>query len=237
MSYLFQSEKLHQPTIMLDSKNHNIRLEIITDKHYSNVIDHLRQTFFADEPLNKAVKLTRPGQGHFLLEQHSLSTLKDNISIMAISQDGKIAGVALNGVLSGYNDIKHSIEKLNNVQDENFKKIFKLLYEQNLRINLFNKFNVDRIFEIRILSVDSKFRGQGLAKKLIMKSEALAIENGFQLLKTDATGIISQKLMGAQGFETVCEIVYEHYLDENGDQIFVVEAPHNKLKIMCKSIN
>ncbi|XP_055530839.1 arylalkylamine N-acetyltransferase 1 isoform X5 [Wyeomyia smithii] len=167
--------------IMLDSKLDNIHLETITEKHYNDVIDHLRQNFFADEPLNKAVNLTRPGQGHLLLEQHSLSTLKDNTSVMAISQHGEIAGVALNGILRGYDDIKHSMEKLNDTEDTKFKKIFKLLYEQNLRVNLFSQFEVDRIFEIRILSVDSKFRGQGLAKRLIMKSEALAIEKNFQI--------------------------------------------------------
>lgn len=75
---------------MLDSKLNNIRFETISSKYYDDVIEHLRQTFFADEPLNKAVHLTRPGQGHPLLEQHSLSTLKDNVSIMAISNDGDV---------------------------------------------------------------------------------------------------------------------------------------------------
>lgn len=68
----------------------------------------------------------------------------------------QIAGVALNGILYGNSDIEHSREKLNDIQDENFKKIFKLLYEQNLKINLFKQFDVDKIFEIRILSVDSR---------------------------------------------------------------------------------
>lgn len=49
------------------------------------------------------------------------------------------------------------MDKLNDVTDENFKKIFKLLYEENLKINLFKQFEVDKIFEIRILSVDSKW--------------------------------------------------------------------------------
>ncbi|XP_058837088.1 arylalkylamine N-acetyltransferase 1-like [Topomyia yanbarensis] len=222
---------------MLSSKEPNLRLEVITSKYYDDVINHLRRTFFADEPLNKAVNLTRPGQGHRLLELHSLTTLKDNISIMAISHDGEIAGVALNGILHGNSDIEKSLDKLNDINDENFKKIFKLLYEQNYRINLFKQFDVDKIFEIRILSVDSKFRGQGLAKILLKKSEELALERGFQVMKTDATGAFSQRVVSSLGFITKGEIKYTDYLDSNGDQIFVVEPPHEKLKIMCKVIN
>ncbi|XP_062559972.1 uncharacterized protein LOC134224578 isoform X1 [Armigeres subalbatus] len=228
---------LFRRTIMLDSKLNNIRFETISSKYYDDVIEHLRQTFFADEPLNKAVHLTRPGQGHPLLEQHSLSTLKDNVSIMAISNDGDIAGVALNGILYGNSDIEHSRDKLNDIQDESFKKIFKLLYEQNLKINLFKQFDVEKIFEIRILSVDSKFRGKGLAKKLLEKSEELALDRGFQVLKTDATGAFSQRVVSSLGFVTKSEINYIDYLDDNGEQVFLVEPPHEKLKIMCKVIN
>ncbi|XP_055593344.1 arylalkylamine N-acetyltransferase 1 [Uranotaenia lowii] len=222
---------------MLDIKLNQVRLEPITDEYHNDVIEHLRRTFFADEPLNKAVNLTRPGQGHPLLEHHSLSTLHDGVSVMAITNEGEIAGVALNGILHGNRDIEHSLEKLNSIKDENFKKIFKLLYEQNLRINLFKQFDVDKIFEIRILSVDSKFRGQGLAKRLMEKSEQIAVEQGFQMMKTDATGAFSQRVVSSLGFVTKCEIKYTDYLDEQGDQIFVVEQPHEKLKIMCKAIN
>lgn len=66
-------------------------------------------------------------------------------------------------------------------QDKQFKKIFNLLYGENLKLNLFERFDVDKIFEIRILSVDSKFRGQGIAKKLLLKSQEIAEENGFKV--------------------------------------------------------
>lgn len=222
---------------MLDSKLNDIRIQTITNKYYDNVIDHLRRTFFADEPLNKAVHLTRPGLGHPLLEHHSLSTLRDDVSVMAITNSGEIAGVALNGVLHGNDDIEHSMRKLNDITDENFKKIFKLLYEHNLKINLFTQFDVDKIFEIRILSVDSKFRGQGLAKKLMEHSEKVALERGFKVMKTDATGAFSQRAVGSMGFVTKHEVKYSDYLDDQGEQIFMVEPPHEKLKIMCKVLH
>lgn len=53
---------------------------------YDRVIVHLRNNFFADEPLNKSVGLCKPGEPHTELEEHSLSTLQDGLSIAAIDK-------------------------------------------------------------------------------------------------------------------------------------------------------
>lgn len=51
---------------------------------YEEVIKHLRYNFFPDEPLNNSVGLCTRGEPHADLERHSLDTLKDEMSIMAI---------------------------------------------------------------------------------------------------------------------------------------------------------
>lgn len=72
-------------------------------------------------------------------------------------------------------DIMHQLN------DEKFKKIIKLLHTANSRVNLFTELDVDAIFEIRILSVNPNFRGQGVAKHLLNKSEETARNNGFKV--------------------------------------------------------
>lgn len=59
----------------------------ITEEHYDEIILHLRNNFFADEPLNKSVKLCQHGDKHEDLEKHSLQTLQDNLSVMMIDKD------------------------------------------------------------------------------------------------------------------------------------------------------
>lgn len=54
-----------------------------------------------------------------------------------------------------------------------------LLFSHNADVQLFKKYDVEKIFELRILSVDSDFRGRGLGQALVKKSEELARENGF----------------------------------------------------------
>lgn len=133
---------------------------------------------------------------------------------MAVSDNNEIAGVILNASVA-VGDAERSIEKIELIDDERFKKIFKLLHEQNISSDLFERFNVSKIFDIRILSVDPKwvmiwcvcvclcvavvipienkilfsypffsqyrFRCQGIAKNLMLKSERMALENGFKV--------------------------------------------------------
>ncbi|KAJ8869471.1 hypothetical protein PR048_028462 [Dryococelus australis] len=62
----------------------DVQLGTIPESRYSDVIQHLRNSFFADEPLNSAVQLCRPGEPHAELEDHSLTTLADGLSQMAV---------------------------------------------------------------------------------------------------------------------------------------------------------
>lgn len=64
--------------------------ERISSNRYEDVIQHLRNSFFADEPLNKSVNLCSPGQGHIELEKHSLVTLNDGLSVMAITPSQEV---------------------------------------------------------------------------------------------------------------------------------------------------
>lgn len=72
---------------------------------------------------------------------------------MALSEDNRVVGVALNGILHR-GDIEKAQETLQRSNDERFVKIFNFLYQGNK--HTFQELNVDRIFEIRILSVDSE---------------------------------------------------------------------------------
>lgn len=208
----------------------------IPTERFNDVILHLRETFFSDEPVNKSVCLCKPGEPHIELEKHSLSTLEDGLSIMAVTNDNKIAGVVLNGIIHP-GDLEEATEKLGENEDEQFKKIFNLLYSESLKLDLFNRFDVDKIFEMRILSVDDEFRGQGLAQKLIKYSERLAFENGFKLLKADATGLYSQKCVLRLGFHALSEKRYDSCFNEDGTLTFAVEPPHQSLKILIKQLN
>ncbi|ALC48420.1 CG13759 [Drosophila busckii] len=212
--------------------------KLITAEYYEQVIEHLRKNFFADEPLNRAAGLCQRGDGNHELEHHSLSTLADQLSIMAIDtqQDKQIAGVILNGVLHP-GDTEQALQQLQQSSDENYKTIMQLLYTHSLKANLFERYQVRRIFDVRILSVDARYRGQGIAKELVRQSEQLARQCEYCLLRADATGIFSQKILRSQGFETCSEQLYAKYTNAEGKILLPVEAPHIKLQLLTKVLS
>ncbi|XP_028167022.1 uncharacterized protein LOC114357537 [Ostrinia furnacalis] len=77
------------------------RCETLTLKVADSIINHLRENFFADEPLNKAVGLCERGQPHAALEELCTATLEDGLSLATFADEAnrKVSAVALNGVL------------------------------------------------------------------------------------------------------------------------------------------
>lgn len=198
--------------------------------HYDEVLEHLKDNFFYDEPLNQAVGLcSEKGEGHPELEKHSLATLSDGVSVAVQNSKGDIVGVCLNGFLHPGETLKAK-EALANCQDERFQKIFNLLYDQNLKIDLFEMLNVDRVFEFRILSVDKSYRGQGLAKRLMQRSEDVARKYHCKVIKGDATAVGSLAICLSLGMKPIQEIYYK---DVDGLE---VKPPHEKLVILYKSL-
>ena len=58
-----------------------------------------------------------------------------------------------------------------------------------------------------------------------------------QTLKTDATGVFSQKIFASLGYDTISEVQYNSLLDDDyNTQIFNVAEPHSSLKIMVKEL-
>lgn len=92
----------------------------------------------------------------------------------------QIAGVALNGIAKP-GDLEESLREMESIDNLQYHRIFGLLVNVNRPLDLFGRYDVDKIFELRILSVGAKYRGKGLAKQLFVRSEMLALEKGFKV--------------------------------------------------------
>lgn len=88
--------------------------------------------------------------------------------------------MALNGILKK-GEREEAEKRLAELDDEKFKTIFRLLYKVNEKIDLFARYNVDELFECRILSVDENYRGRGLANILMADSVKTAKNAGFKV--------------------------------------------------------
>ncbi|KAL2720438.1 arylalkylamine N-acetyltransferase 1-like isoform X1 [Vespula squamosa] len=202
-------------------------IEIITrdDKH--RVLKFLRRFFFRDEPLNQNIALIPEGEDSTCLELEdycSKSSLENNLSFMAVSSTGAIIGVLLNGKSEPCEEDEP--EYIENCENLKFRKILRFLHYVDKRVNADGKFRDQNVLEIRIISVDSNWRGKGIAKALIEKTTEIAREHGFHVMRADCTSMFSGKLCERLGFEAIYQLKYSDYVDENGKPIFTPALPH-----------
>lgn len=94
------------------------------------------------------------------------------LAFKAISPNGDLMGVILSSLTCrGKNQETHDSEK-DPVDDKTkFNDITTLLDKVEREADVFTKYpDVDRIMDIKIISVDESFRGQGVCKALIDKT-------------------------------------------------------------------
>lgn len=139
----------------------------ITHAEQEKVILFLRKFFFLDEPLNLDVKLLETEPTCKELEAYSIKSIKDGLSLMAVSDSGNIVGVCLNGSANRNDPIEDEEECPN----PKFAKILSLLERVDTELDLFGKYpDANKIMIAKILSVDSSWRGRGIAKILFDKT-------------------------------------------------------------------
>ncbi|KAK9875610.1 hypothetical protein WA026_009409 [Henosepilachna vigintioctopunctata] len=210
--------------------------ELIPESRFRDIVAFLRNHFH-DEPLNVALGVFQKGETCERLKEYEMKTLKYGVSYMAIdTKSGKIAGASLNGI-SHKGEAEEELEKMKYSDDIKYNRLMGLIYSNNVEVELFKKYNVDELFDLRILTVDHHYRGKGLAQKLLEVSEQLAMEKGYTLLKVDATSFFTQKICTKLGFETIRTVLYKEIKDENGKYSYTTAPPHEAYKIMVKYIS
>jgi len=97
---------------------------------------------------------------------------------MAVSETGEVMGVILNSVMSMDDYIIQQYSDENFDPSSRFDDIEVLLNKVRRDIDLFGKFpnvNINRIMELKLISVNEAFRGQGVCQALVKKSKYVSI--------------------------------------------------------------
>lgn len=203
----------------------------ITNRDGDRIIDFLRQFFFRDEPLNVAVGLLDESETCPELEEYCISSIPDGVSLMAISPTGKILGVCLNGIMRREDSMNDSNDNSKDCPNPKFKKILDLLTTVGRESDIFKQFpDVDKVIDIRIVSVDDSCRGQGIAKALLDKTKVLAKDLGYPMVRVDCTSHFSAKAVARLGFQCVYTLPYSEHLSKDGEPVFTPEPPHTCVK-------
>ncbi|XP_012274307.1 dopamine N-acetyltransferase isoform X2 [Orussus abietinus] len=224
---------------LADSSNDpsmDYHIQVITPDDAPRVLKFLKRFFFRDEPLNYSIELIPPGENSTCveLEEYSISSIEENLSLMAVSTSGAVIGVCLNGRTSAPKDAEP--DYIADCANPKFKKVLKLLYFLDKQVTATGRYTGENGVELRIISVDSNWRGRGVARALIEKTIETAKERGFSIIRCDCTSVFSAKLCARIGFEKIYELKYEDYVDEEGKPIFSPDSPHTSATSYTKKL-
>ena len=149
------------------------RVDVVTQDEAEEVIDFLKKFFFRDEPLNRETRLIDNESGTCDgLENFCLDIIFKGYSLKAVSNvNDRIIGVSLLDIVrkdANLND--YNIEDTC-CEDPKFDSIMKLLKTIDEKIDIFTQYShIDAYLDVKILSVDSDYRGQGVGKALVQYS-------------------------------------------------------------------
>ena len=143
-----------------------ITIDFIKNKDRPRVINFLRTFFFRDEPLNEYLKIIKPDGTCPSLEEYSLKSIEQDVSLMAVNPSGTLLGVSLNSIK--YRNMSSTQDAKEPINDPLFAKIGTMLNYVDVESDIFGKYpDIDQQLSLDIISVDTKCRGQGIAQKLM----------------------------------------------------------------------
>lgn len=211
----------------------NISIELITVDDAEEVLKLLKKFFFKDEPLNTFVNLGECKE----LEKYSTKNIHEHCSYKAVNGRGEIVGVNINGLINKPKETDDAPEKLAaNCEHPKFKKIMALMDYVDEHFNIFDLYpDVDRLLDIKIMSVDSRYRGLGIAGKLTDRTMQYVKDNNIKLVHVLCSSHFSARVMEKMSFEEVYRLPYSDYL-VNGEQVFDPEKPHTAVRILTKRL-
>ncbi|XP_055600038.1 arylalkylamine N-acetyltransferase 1 isoform X2 [Uranotaenia lowii] len=223
-----------EPTPHPDEIDTNISIELITEDDSEEVLKLLKKFFFKDEPLNTFVQLGECKE----LEKYATKSISEHCSYKAVNGRGEIVGVNMNGLISKPKETDDPPAKLaDGCEHPKFKKIMALMDYVDENFDIFALYpDVDQLLDIKIMSVDSRYRGLGIAGKLTDRTMQYVRDNNIKLVHVLCSSHFSARVMEKMDFKQVYQLMYCDYL-VNGEQVLQPEKPHTGVRILVKEIN
>jgi len=204
----------------------------ITTEDTNIVIDFLRKFFFRDEPLILAINMLDDIESLSKLENYCFHFVNNGIGFKAISSNGELMGVVLNSITYKSDNEDNNESEEGPEDNTKFKIITTFLDKVEREANVFKKYpNVDRIMDIKIISVDKSFRGLGVCKALFDKTIEVSKEKECPIIYVECSSHFSAKAAERLGFTCIYTLYFQDYVNENGEVIFKTNPPHNASKV------
>jgi ribosomal protein S18 acetylase RimI-like enzyme len=189
-----------------------LKYSLLTNKDLPSAVDCVVKTFLYDEPMTKSLGITE-SEFKVFATVICKKCIREKLSYVCKNSQNKVIGFCLNEDL--ISDDSSSFDKVT----KKMNPIFNIL--EMLDSSYLNDKQKIKNFFFHLFMVGSlsEYRNQGVAKKLIEKSLALAKKRKYKFVLTEATNLKSQNLLKKFNLEEVRKIEYSIF-NFNGANIF-----------------
>ena len=183
-------------------------INIALPEDLEEVLEFMQLHFYATSPNCYLV----PGsQRQPNFKERLYGNLKQLISLTVRDSTGRLSGILINKLEERTDTVVLPSTK------NSTTLIMSLLDALEEGIDLFEKYNTEKVFYLAMMAVDKRFGGLGLASKLVEFSLELAKANGAGAVKVCAMSDFAAKAAAKQGLETIRTIDYATF-ELNGDK-------------------
>lgn len=105
------------------------------------------------------------------------------------------------------------------------------------KFNIFELYpDIDKFVDGKILSVDPKYRGLGIAGQLTDKTIEYMKQNQIKIFHVLCTSHFSARVCEKLDFKEVFQLPFTLYLDDEGKQVLNPQKPHVAARIFTKKV-
>lgn len=159
--------------------NQNLKLQKIPIDKLNDVLDHQKRSFYCNDPLHMALGVCQDADSLKGEMEYTRKAIGEGMSVMAVSEDGKIVAAHINGLMCP-GTMEKDLAELSDPQKP-FEKILYLKAKANAKVNLFEKYGVDAIYDVKMASIDENFQDPSVVSDALKMDEKIAREAGFKV--------------------------------------------------------
>ncbi|XP_050087348.1 uncharacterized protein LOC126572239 [Anopheles aquasalis] len=189
------------------------RVEDLTEDRFEDVKQLYTEHFLDDEPLCAQSGIRQDAEAYEEIMMFWGHTLTQRLTIVCYKEGSKELAGANILTISSADDKKEDYMKL--IKTEKLRKIIGINDHISELAELYKRYGVDKYLTAYGLSVNTRFRGLGIATEILKARVPICRAFGLKLTNTTFTAIGSQKAAAKAGFKTDVEMPCNEFVKVN----------------------
>lgn len=210
----------------------NIFYRIATVEDIEELRVLLTTIFTRDEPFNKGWVNDDPVPEDI---EFALSEGLDSSFVAVDLSKKKIVGACMTCVEDRMT-VRETLKEADYTPNKKWAEYLRLYARLDLNANIFERYEVDRLFHVSALAVDSDYRGLSIAKTLVQKAFELAKAQGHKLCSINCSSVYTEKIAKCLKMECVASIAMADVKDSEGRRLIFPEPPHTHIRTYAKKL-